>query len=298
MFNRRKFLSIFGGTAIATASSMFPFSKAFAEDTIKEFHDTLFEIYKKTPNDLFNISDREFLRLYDMAHFIRRIEDKKRTQVEKNLIMFYNNIKDRFLYKIFIRDVLDDLLEKGKFTIDINGFLDRVRNKEKSYDDETKSIKFREINAPLVAVLLRFSQELEVNKKLLFTIATLENNFGKNNTSNKDAKGVLQITDPTVNYLEEKYNITPKMANLKESDKNWRRIYLGVLNIKDIMNRLNVNLDENNIDLIDYIACLFAYNKGVSGLLEETAKTLKKNNGEVVEYVSLGITALKFRYEY
>lgn len=119
-------------------------------------------------------------------------------------------------------------------------------------------------------IINRYSEEYDVDKYLVLAIIKNESNFNKNSTSNKDAKGLMQLLDSTAKELAKELEIKDEI-NLFDEEINIR---IGTYYISKLLKYYN-NL---------YLA-ISAYNAGMGNVNRWIEDDIIKNDGSNIENI-------------
>lgn len=103
--------------------------------------------------------------------------------------------------------------------------------------------------------VLTYSQKYNVDPYLVLAVINAESKFDKDATSNKDAKGLMQVTDATAQEVNEITNSTEFLTdeNIYDEDIN---IEIGCQYLASLIDRYNGN----------YYLAICAYNAGIGNV--------------------------------
>lgn len=114
----------------------------------------------------------------------------------------------------------------------------------------------------------KYALEYEVEENLIYAVIKAESNFDEDAISNKEAKGLMQLMNPTANEVAKKINIQITDENIQEPEYN---IMLGTKYLSMMITKYG------NIEL-----ALTAYNAG-SGTVDKWISdgTLKEDGSNI-----------------
>ena len=133
----------------------------------------------------------------------------------------------------------------------------------------------------------KYSKEYDVDKYLIYAIIKAESNFEKNATSNKGAKGLMQLMYSTAEETAKKIDVELTESNIYEPDIN---INIGTKYISILIQKYgNINL------------ALAAYNAGsgnVDNWINEGTLEKDGSNIENIPYVETNNYVRKILRDY
>jgi soluble lytic murein transglycosylase len=136
-----------------------------------------------------------------------------------------------------------------------------------------KSIARREYPLLYKEYILSYSKEYNIDPYIVASVIKTESNFKYKATSNKNAKGLMQIMDDTSKWIA---------SQMKVADFNVEKIYSPEINIKFgcwYLNSLSKEFN-GNIDLV-----LASYNGG-SGNVRSWLKNIEySKDGQTLDYI-------------
>lgn len=119
----------------------------------------------------------------------------------------------------------------------------------------------------------KYAQQYNIDENLIYSIIKAESNFDVNATSNKNAKGLMQLLDSTAKELAQQENIQyNENTTLYNPETN---IMLGTKYISQLLSKYN-----NNI----YLAVI-AYNAGIGNVDKWIDNNIIKEDGSDIQNV-------------
>lgn len=98
-----------------------------------------------------------------------------------------------------------------------------------------------------------YSDIFEIDPYLVFSTIKAESNFDKNATSDKNAKGLMQILDETANEIFEKLKVSEEYRDLYDPEVN---IMVGTYYLSELLERYDGDISKT----------IAAYNSGMSNV--------------------------------
>lgn len=73
-------------------------------------------------------------------------------------------------------------------------------------------------------IIIKYSREYNLDRYLVMAVISAESNFDETAQSHKNAKGLMQVTDDTAQWICKKYGINANGAENDKNDKNTEKI--------------------------------------------------------------------------
>ena len=73
-------------------------------------------------------------------------------------------------------------------------------------------------------IIIKYSREYNLDRCLVMAVISAESNFDETAQSHKNAKGLMQVTDDTAQWICKKYGINANGAENDKNDKNTEKI--------------------------------------------------------------------------
>ena len=73
-------------------------------------------------------------------------------------------------------------------------------------------------------IIIKYSREYNLDRYLVMAVISAESNFDETAQSHKNAKGLMQVTDDTAQWICKKYGINANGAENDENDENDEKI--------------------------------------------------------------------------
>lgn len=114
----------------------------------------------------------------------------------------------------------------------------------------------------------KYAKEYNIDKYLIYAVIKNESNFDKSATSNKDAKGLMQIMNVTGEEMANKLNIENELYNEETN------IQLGVFYLSELIEKYD-----------NYLIAIAAYNAGIGNVDSWIERGTIKADGSDVENI-------------
>lgn len=114
----------------------------------------------------------------------------------------------------------------------------------------------------------KYAKEYNIDKYLIYAVIKNESNFDKSATSNKDAKGLMQIMNATGEEMANKLNIENELYNEETN------IQLGVFYLSELIEKYD-----------NYLIAIAAYNAGIGNVDSWIERGTIKADGSDVENI-------------
>ena len=118
----------------------------------------------------------------------------------------------------------------------------------------------------------KYSEEYNVDKYLVYALIKAESNFKMDATSNKNAKGIMQLMNKTAQEIAENIGIEYNESTLYDVEKN---IMLGTKYLSELLKHY-----ENN-----YLIAIAAYNAGIGNIEKWITNGIIKPDGSNIENI-------------
>ena len=117
----------------------------------------------------------------------------------------------------------------------------------------------------------KYSEEYDVDKYLIYALIKNESNFKNDATSNKKAKGLMQIIDSTANEVAQNIQIEHSEIDLYHEETN---IKIGTKYLSQLLEKYD-----------SYLLAIAAYNAGIGNVDSWIEKGTIKSDGSNLENI-------------
>lgn len=294
--NRREFLKKIGIGTLITGSGIGFLTHIFSEkdekndlEEIKFIQEIINNWDWKKQNFKKKLTRKKFLEL---RKFYYKYNKKTKEENKEYVCKIYPIIKKEYLVDIIRKKIKENLTLFNTSPEFLFSFIGIEDNKK----FENNTIYFKRMHKNLPQIFLQKAEEFNINFKLIFTICLIESSFEHPEPNKSGALNYMQIKPVTIKKVDEYFSRSPKYEDLPKDKKSWREIMNGILNIKRIIEVLNLNINYNNlIDDIDFYILLMCYNQGLDGIIENLNGEFQE---EAIKYVKKAKAILSYNWDY
>lgn len=114
----------------------------------------------------------------------------------------------------------------------------------------------------------KYAKEYNIDKYLIYAVIKNESNFDKEATSNREAKGLMQIMNATGEEMANKLNVENELYNEETN------IQLGAFYLSELLEKYD-----------NYLLAIAAYNAGIGNVDSWIKKGIIKPDGSDIENI-------------
>lgn len=219
-------------------------------------------------------------------------EEKEELKEEIKARKDIEYVKNRTLVHLsmnILRMRLSSFIQSSTIGPDL--FLKNVRNPEISIrrDANQISVDYWHINSNFLLDVMRNADRYGVSLRLVIEILTIENNFGLNKHNASGARGPAQTKESIARHYIEGYD------NMDENNRNYAHFLSMFAFLKDLKDRLGLDIGSQSTNRVDMLAALLIYHDGETAVFRRKGE-LPKENTEGRQYLDKGLSARNIKF--
>lgn len=240
-----------------------------------------------------SLSSQEYQFLLSIISHLNELspngsQDHLLTQKLKDIRYLGNILKRQRAFQNLEREVETIISEYSH--VQPNDFLSNIRNKDKalSIEQGLLTLDYTKINSNLARLIEDYSRRYDLNPRLVSVICTMENNFGLQRISVKNAKGMCQTMVSLVKYYY------PNYASLNESNQLFAHFVTTFKYLEDLKKKFNLSIgyyDDSFEHKEDFLKATIFYHDGASNVIERNGRIIPGTNGQ--KYVLKALQSFK-----